>query len=224
MACTLARWRVEGADGAGSWHETAHTYDSQSRLVGATLESVEANYSYAAGKNSVIGLSTPLAGLASSSVGIWARDAAGRVDTLLWQRAGVIYGGHDYAHDGLGHRTKDVREDGMKAVYAYNDRGELTSAQRLLASGGAALPAWSQGYLYDDVGNAVSRTTPEGETLAFTTSSWNWLDLQNAPLQRWLRGRANSGHGQRPGDDKKRGSLEAIYFGGAGSKFPILTP
>ncbi|MDR3578326.1 MAG: hypothetical protein P4L50_31070 [Anaerolineaceae bacterium] len=63
---------------------------------------------------------------------------------------------HSYQYDALNRRTQATLEDGSFWQYGYNDRDELTSANRNWASAPAPVSGQQFSYAYDNIGN---RTT-----------------------------------------------------------------
>ncbi len=185
---------------AGVSQKASYTYDSQFRLENASLGPVNgsplvtANYGYHPGTRRVQTLTRPIAG-GDPLIGTQTVDVAGRLDTSIWQRGSTIYGSYDYGLDAAGRRTTELREDGSRLEYDYNDRGELTSTVRRRMSDASLRPDWTHGYAYDNSGNRTSTLTPEGETLSYNIQlalgSSEVVFGKGMASKSWLRGRAN---------------------------------
>ena len=67
---------------------------------------------------------------------------------------GTSVASHVYTVDALNRRTDAVREDGTNWVYTYNDRSEVTTAQK--RNGSTPLAGLRREYLYDNMGNRTS--------------------------------------------------------------------
>jgi RHS repeat-associated protein len=180
---------------AGVSQKASYSYDSQKRLESASLGPVSgdplvtASYTYHPDTHRVKTLTRPL-GEGVPLLGTWTQDVMGRLDTLIWQRGVVTYGGHDYQLDAAGRRRQETRLDGTRLEYAYNTRGELESAVRKRVADGSTRPDWSHEYDYDDSGSRTSSTTPEGETLTHAFGPGPG-PAPTASTKHWLRGRAN---------------------------------
>ena len=99
---------------------------------------------------------------------------------------------HAYQYDALNRRTQATLEDGSFWQYGYNDRNELTSANRKWSYFSTTTPAAGQqfGYAYDNIGN---RTTaqfggdPNGanlRTISYTANSLNqYIGIATPGLQ-----------------------------------------
>ncbi|MES2737888.1 MAG: RHS repeat-associated core domain-containing protein [Verrucomicrobiota bacterium] len=185
---------------AGVSQKASYTYDSQSRLENASLGPVNgsplvtANYGYHPGTRRVQTLTRPIAS-GDPLIGTQTVDVAGRLDTSIWQRGSTVYGSYDYGLDAAGRRTTELREDGTRLEYDYNDRGELTSAVRRRMSDASLRPDWTHGYAYDNSGNRTNTLTPEGETLSYNIQlalgSSEVVFGKGMASKSWLRGRAN---------------------------------
>lgn len=179
--------------------ETGVRYDLQSRLGTVSLGGVSATYQYQAGGTTVTGVNRPLSAVVGAPAGVMegslSRDAAGRVRTAHWQRRGTIrgtevYGSVTYQYDAAGRRRQATDLANVSWHYGYNQRGEVTGAEKRAASG-TVLGGWGQGYSYDDIGNRRQVVTPEGETLAVSANALNQISTRQTEQARWLRGRAH---------------------------------
>ncbi len=89
--------RVQNGNNGNAWQlgatpalQTAHTYDSHSRLSSVSMGPVSATYGYEGGGTVVRSVSRPMAGsgaLHASIEGRLTRDPAGRLRTMHWSRA-----------------------------------------------------------------------------------------------------------------------------------------
>ena len=179
--------------------QTTHAYDLQSRLQSLSIAGVSASYQYQDQTPSVTGLTRPLApspGAPPAAIeGTFSRDAAGRLRATNWQRRNTprgteYYGSLTYHYDAAGRRSQATDLQNISWHYGYNSRGEITSANKLTASG-SPLTGWSHGYGYDDIGNRTQTVTPEAETLASTANTLNQIASRQTSQKRWLRGRAH---------------------------------
>jgi hypothetical protein len=171
---------------------------------------VSAGYTYHPGNRRVQTLSRPLTG-GAALVGTSAWDAAGRLKSVAWTRGSSAVASYEYQLNSAGLRSVEIRQDGTKLEYGYNDRGELVSAVRKRTANESVRPDWSHGYQYRDNGNRASISTPEGETLNYTfsnVSSGVNVGISPSPTKQWLRGRAHpdaevkvgTGTAEREGD------------------------
>ncbi len=108
-------------------------------------------------------------------------NRAGRVDSIV-SRAGGIDGlistSVGYTYDRAGRRTHATRKDGTTWKYGYNDRGEVTAGEKILA-GGEHLAGQQFGYTYDDIGNRTTASfggDSAGENLSEITYVPNALN------------------------------------------------
>jgi len=116
----------------------------------------------------------------ASIVGSRTYTPAGQVDAIRYTRSGQDLLGWDYAYD----PSLFQRRTGTTSVipglpgwsYGYNDRSEVTSAERTDAAGApVAGQAW--GYQYDGIGNRTTSTrTRSGDTALTTTYLPNALN------------------------------------------------
>ena len=195
---------------AGVQRVIRYDYDSHSRLEQASFglmnqpPQVSASYHWLPGTRRVERLERPITGSAQPLTGSFTHDEVGRLEKLEWRRGGTLYGSHEYGFDAAGRRQTETRQDGTTLHYAYTPRGELEHVERRRADG-SLRPDWTHGYAYDDSGNRVDTSTPEGEHLIHEfedasglpyNASWGMTSRHEDPanagfFKSWLRGRAH---------------------------------
>lgn len=83
--------------------------------------------------------------------------------------------------DAMNRRKKITREDGTRWNYGYNDKGEVTSGIReKTAAPNTAIPGWSHGYSFDEIGNRLATTT-NGRASTYTANNLNQITSRTIP-------------------------------------------
>lgn len=98
---------------------------------------------------------------------------------------------HAYDYDLLGRRVKNTFQDGSRWEYGYNDRSEVTSADRK-TSAGVSVPQLGASYGYDGIGNRLNSTSPVMGDHAYTPNSLNQYGAITTGNNRTAIGRADT--------------------------------
>ena len=150
--------------GAATGQETRH-YSTQGRLTYLVSDGRTTQYVYHPGLNRVkdrVSYSGVLGGgLTQVQVTSETLDTRNRIWVMTNRRSDAmgapVFSSHTYTFDAANRRELAQREDGTQWDYDYNDRSEVTGAQREL-SNGTLLAGTKSTYNYDAIGNRTGST------------------------------------------------------------------
>jgi RHS repeat-associated protein len=167
---------------SGETQTTAYQYPANaSRLESVTNATESASYAYLPNSDAIQTL-TFRSGSTTRLTTTRSFDASDRLEGLTNSYATSqtqTYGVAEF--DAMNRRKKITREDATRWNYGYNDKGEVTSGIReKTAIPNTAVPGWSHGYSFDEIGNRLSTTT-NGRASTYTPNSLNQLTSRSVP-------------------------------------------
>ena len=140
--------------GLSSSVENSYGYDAYGRLSSVGSGVYSADYGYAPSSD-LLQTTTCYSNFTTVLTTSRIRDFGTRLRNVQNLANGSVVTSHTYAYDALNRRTRATLEDNSYWQYDYDDRDELTSAQRNWSYFSTALPVSGQqfGYAYDNIGN-----------------------------------------------------------------------
>jgi len=154
--------------------ETDYGYDGYGRMNEVSSGGNHVGYAYA--PNSDL-LQTTFSSNTSSLVLTTSRqwDYGFRLRNINNTANGATVTSHSYIYDNLNRRTQATLEDGSLWKYGYNNRNELTGAQRYW-SDWTPVTGQQYGYGFDNIGNRTSASSGSSGNLRATTYTGNSLN------------------------------------------------
>jgi len=105
-------------------------------------------------------------------------DKLNRLDAITTNNGGgSVQRSFDYAYNALNQREAAELESGDKWTYGYDDLGQVNSVKKL-TSGDEAIPGYTFGFEYDDIGNRRSVTRNERNPVKYVANALNQYDQQ----------------------------------------------
>jgi YD repeat-containing protein len=173
---------------------TAHTvnfgYSAQSSLEQVSSDGHSATYGYLANSDFPETL-TMKSGTTTRLTSTRSYDASDRLTGISHSHGGQSQNFGVSEFDDMNRRKKITREDGTRWNYGYNDKGEITSATREKTSNAQAIPGWSFGYGFDEIGNRSS-ATHNGRSASYTANQLNQYENRSVPRAFDVVGKASA--------------------------------
>jgi RHS repeat-associated protein len=166
---------------SGATHATGYQYTSNSHLGMATTGIESATYGYLANSDAIQSL-TYKSGTTPRLITTRNYDSSDRLNgvTNAYGTSQLqTYGVSEF--DAMNRRKKITREDGTRWNYGYNDKGEVTSGIReKTATPNTAIPGWSHGYSFDEIGNRLASNT-NGRASTYSPNKLNQITSRTIP-------------------------------------------
>ena len=156
---------------AGGGQTFAYAYTANSHLI-ATVTNSAASYTdtrvYDAAHDWTDSRATTI-GAVTKAAFSYGQDVMGRIGSNA--KTGEVFNRY-------GNGT-----EGLKTVYDYNDRSELTIEQTKIGTSATVLTGRNDAYAYDNIGNRSSTagTTHNGNTASYTTNALNQYTSRTVP-------------------------------------------
>lgn len=155
-----------------------YTFDSASRLAGATSGPNAVSYNYLAGSGWVGGKTFRHSGSVRLST-TTTYDRLNRLESVQSAPSAGAAFARTYAFDAANQRIRATREDQTYWSYRYDALGQVVAGGRNLADG-TAIPGHDFGWSYDDIGNRRTASV-NGAVSAFTVNPLNQYTRRTVP-------------------------------------------
>jgi RHS repeat-associated protein len=132
----------------------SYGYDAAKRLTNVVSPAGTFSYAHDAATHYISRLTLPNGSYITNRYDNMAR----LLETTLKAKNGAVRNSHSYQYDPLGQRTNQTRTDGSFVSYAYDGRGQVTSALAKESGGVTNRLQEQMRYVYDAAGNLRFRT------------------------------------------------------------------
>ena len=171
----------------------SYAFDAVGRLHTVTAGDTVFTYGFQNGSGRVEDTTMAIGGTDKLAV-TKSYDSLGRllsIATAAPPAAATATSSHAYTYNAAGQRVRATIETGEYWDYAYDALGQVIGGVKR-ATDGTALPGYTFGYVFDDIGNRTS-TTENGAVSAYTANDLNQYTSRTVPGVAQVRGRAATG-------------------------------
>ena len=187
---SFGRSSSDAVSSGNASHSVGYTYRTDSRLDQVSTGIESATYSYLPNSDLIEDFVFKSGGITRLSTHR-AYDTSSRLEGTTHTYDGAKTQSFDVTEfDSMNRRKKIAREDGTRWDYGYNDKGEVTSGIRRKIASGQAIPGWSHGYDFDEIGNRKTSDT-NGRVSIYGANSLNETTTRTIPRAFDILGKAS---------------------------------